>query len=102
MSKAHIAKIVARTYLRPNTLNLLARYLKIDIQKSISESIIWVENAAGMRLSKIKPGIYDINKLRMLLSDNIPNLNTLKYMIYIRYGIEYNPISLNIGYEKKS
>jgi len=70
MSKS-MTKLVARTYLLPNTRNLLAQCLGIPI---LSPSIYpcnikytWIETYAGVRIGKIKHGKYNIYTLHNVL-----------------------------------
>ncbi len=49
-------------------LDLLATCLNICVKEPKNEPIIWVENLAGVRIAKIKPGVYSIQQLYNELS----------------------------------
>jgi hypothetical protein len=67
--------------------DLLATCLNIRIKEPKNEPIIWVENLAGVRIAKIKPGIYNIQQLYNELSVAAAKIiGHDQYIIYIRHN----------------
>jgi hypothetical protein len=72
--------------------DLLATCLGICVKEPKNEPIIWVENLAGVRIAKIKPGIYSIKQLYNELSTAAKIIGHDQYIIYIRQNSENKPI----------
>jgi hypothetical protein len=93
MSKT-LAKIVAHSNISSHVQDLLATCLDICVKEPKNEPIIWVENLAGVRIAKIKPGVYSIQQLYNELSTAAKIIGHDQYIIYIRYNNKN--IQLNI------
>jgi hypothetical protein len=91
MSKT-LAKIAAHTNISPHVLDLLAICLNISVKEPKNEPIIWVENLAGVRITKIKPGVYSIIELGQILNKYA---NKSNYILYIQNGTEKKAVSMN-------
>jgi hypothetical protein len=91
MSKT-LAKIVAHSNISSHVRDLLATCLGICVKEPKNEPIIWVENLAGVRITKIKPGVYSIIQLSQILNKHA---NKSNYILYIQNGTEKKAVSMN-------
>jgi hypothetical protein len=91
MSKT-LAKIVAHSNISSHVQDLLATCLGICVKETKNEPIIWVENLAGVRITKIKPGVYSIIELSQILNKYA---NKSNYILYIQNGTEKKAVSMN-------